>query len=262
MLIDFDSIKGIALDLDGTVYEGNQLIDGAKELINYLHEKNKTICYLTNSSTKTSEDILLKLSKLNVPLNNNELVITSAYATALYIKEKGYKNCYCLGSKSLFYELQNSGINLVNHDKVELVIIGLDLLFNYDKLVETINVIKKNNCPFIACNLDPNYPIENNQIGAGCGAIVSAIEYALDRKISYVVGKPNAFMLKLLSKRCNLKTEEILVIGDSYDSDIKMAIEANSPSILISKENNKEIKNCNQFSSLEEVTAYLKNPHK
>ena len=46
------NIKCYLLDMDGTIYLGNELIDGAKEFLEKLKEKNIKYIFLTNNSIR------------------------------------------------------------------------------------------------------------------------------------------------------------------------------------------------------------------
>ena len=69
----------------------------------------------------------------------------------------------------------------------------------------------------------------------GCGSIVAAIENCSERKVDFIVGKPNSYMLELLMKDHNITKDQIMVVGDSYMSDIAMAKSLGCKSILISQ---------------------------
>jgi HAD superfamily hydrolase (TIGR01450 family) len=164
-----------------------------------------------------------------------EEIYNSTHATALYLMEQGTKYVYCLGTDGLIEELHNNNINITDDPtKVKALIIGLHHDFNYFKLMKALNIIIKSNCKIIACNRDRNYPVEDNKIMPGCGAIVAAVEEATGKKIDFLVGKPHTYMIELLAKDWNFKNNEILVVGDSIETDIEMAKRYKCPSILIS----------------------------
>ena len=48
-----------------------------------------------------------------------------------------------------------------------------------------------------------------------------------------MVGKPSTFMLELVGERLGLRSDEILVVGDSPESDVAMARAARAPWVLI-----------------------------
>lgn len=249
-------IKAVAFDLDGTIYIGEELVKGVVEAISFLIKKQIKIFYFTNNSGKTRKDIHKKLLKLGL---NPEIgaVYNSAYATGIYLKNNNFKKVYCCGSAGLKEEIVRSGIECVSEKEFpEAVIVGLDLEFNYGKMAVVLNLLKEKNCRFIVCNKDRNYPVENYRLMPGCGAIAVAIEFATNRQVDVIIGKPEPFMLDLLSKDWNLRNEEILIVGDTFDSDIAMADAYGSPSLLLDR-NNEFLGKTRKINHLTEIRNYL-----
>ncbi|NJE00282.1 HAD family hydrolase, partial [Thermococcus sp. LS1] len=77
---------GIIFDMDGVIYRGNTLIEGAREVIEYLKSKNVPFVFLTNNSTRNAEMYREKLLKLGIDVEE-ERIITSGYATARYLQK-------------------------------------------------------------------------------------------------------------------------------------------------------------------------------
>jgi len=130
--------KLFIFDLDGVIYLGDQLISGALEVINKLKDLNKKIYYLTNNSTKTRESYVEKLKKMNIE-SNTENIITSAYATALYLKKKKKRaKIFVIGEVGLVSELKKQGFEAYTDFqedlKIDFVVVGLDRKFDYRKL--------------------------------------------------------------------------------------------------------------------------------
>lgn len=230
--MNLSKIKAVAFDLDGTIYFGNTLADGVSELVSFLKSKNIKVFYFTNNSSKSRTEIFDKLKNLGLELILDE-VYNSAYATAIYAKEKGYKSVYCPGAAGLVKELELNGVTVLTGDELaEAVIVGLNAEFNYTNIAKSLNNIRRGS-KLIVCNRDPNYPVGNNTILPGCGPLVAAIECAAGVKADFVVGKPNTYMLEILMKDHKLKNFEVLVVGDTYDSDIEMAKKYGSSSVLV-----------------------------
>ena len=53
-------------DLDGTIYLGNKLFKGVTQLIDILRKNEKKFFFLSNNSSKSTEDYLKKLHQLNI----------------------------------------------------------------------------------------------------------------------------------------------------------------------------------------------------
>ena len=78
--------KAFLLDLDGTVYLDNDLIGNVKETLNILRDKGIKIVYLTNNSSKTDDEYLVKLKNLDI-WDDRDIFYSSLDGTVDYIAE-------------------------------------------------------------------------------------------------------------------------------------------------------------------------------
>jgi len=164
---------------------------------------------------------------------------------------------FVIGGEGLIQELKNKDIiiSLDSEASTEAVVVGLDTSFDYKKLVVSLNFLRKG-AQLIASNLDANYPVENGLLPA-CGPIVRAIESAAQVKSNFIVGKPETYFLELMLHDLKLTKDEIVVIGDRYDSDIEMAKNMGCFSFLIGADRT-EKDDVKRFKSLLEFNAYLR----
>lgn len=245
-----NGINAIVFDLDGTIYYGNDIIQGAKQTINKLKSLNKRIFYLTNNSTKSRKQIYIKLINMGIECDIED-IYTSGYVASVYAKNEGIKNIFILGSTNLKDEFISKGIEVVEDENLaENLLIGYDTELDYEGLTKALNVALKGNT-IIACNKERHFPGENARRMPGCGAMVSAIEHCTNRKVNYLIGKPNTLMLDVLSTSNNLKKDEILMVGDTYESDIIMADKFGCKSILIDE--NSKNNDCLTINKIEDL---------
>ena len=111
---------------------------------------------------------------------------------------------------------------------------------------------------FIACNKDRSFPIERNIYRPGCGVMVGAIAKASNKGPDFVVGKPNTYILSKIEEAYEVKHYEIVVIGDSYESDIMMAKNNNSQAILVNSKNNVTNGNVLVMDNPNKILRYFK----
>jgi len=237
-----DEIKLVVFDLDGTIYNGNQLVDGALETIDFFKKNGLRVTYFTNNSSRSRTQLYEKLKDFSIELNEND-VYSCSYAAKHYIEENKFKNIYILGSQELVDEVSKAKIT-VCQDKyrqdIDTLLVGMDTEFTYCKLADVYEMIQRNDrLKIIVCNMDYNFPTENGIKKPGCGAIASVILNTSGRKVDFIIGKPSSFILKLISKEENILLKNMLIIGDSYESDIQMAINSNVRSILIDNDGSK-----------------------
>mgnify|MGYP003963140723 FL=1 len=254
-LKNVDKIKLFAFDLDGTLYMGENIVSGAVALIDYLREEYLVV-FFTNNSIKTRLEVHDKLNRLGIECKVNE-VYASSYATALYLTESGIDNLYVIGSDGFRSELEGDGLRIVDNESAENLVIGLDLDFNYNKIAIALTVLL-NGGKFVVCNEDRSYPVGENRYMPACGAMVGSIIASADKRPDFVVGKPNTYILSKISKAFAVENHEIMVVGDSYESDITMAINYNSKAILIGSNDNAATGNVLVMEDLHKILSYIK----
>jgi len=79
--------KVYLLDMDATIYLGDELIDGAKTFLEEIKKKDKKYIFLTNNSSKNKKDYVIKLNKLGIDATKED-VFTSGEATTMYLKKE------------------------------------------------------------------------------------------------------------------------------------------------------------------------------
>lgn len=227
----FEDVKAVAFDLDGTIYYGSKIIEGANEAIEHCRACGKQVFFLTNNSTKTRAQIFEKLRGMGVACAASE-VWTSGYVAALYARREGLRNVYLCGSANLACEFEGLGVPVAGPDEAENLLIGYDPAFTYEKMTTAVRVALKAR-RIIACNKEKTFLGEGALAYPGCGGMVAPIEWCAERSADYVIGKPNTLMLDMLCEQLGLETHQVMMVGDTYGSDILMANKKGCPSVLI-----------------------------
>ena len=220
------NIKCYLLDMDGTIYLGNELIDGAKEFLEKLKEKNIRYIFLTNNSSKNKDKYVEKLNKLGIEAHRED-VFSSGEATTIYLskKKKGAK-VFLLGTKDLEDEFEKAGFELVRerNKDIDFVVLGFDTTLTYEKLWIA--------CEYIATHPDFNCPLENGKFMPDAGAMMAFIK-ASTGKEPIVIGKPNRHIIDAIIEKYDLKKSELAMVGDRLYTDIRTGIDNGLTSILV-----------------------------
>lgn len=232
--MNLKDIKIVLFDLDGTIYYGSKIIDGANDTISFFRKNNIKVYFTTNNSTKTRKQIYDRLEGMGVDCKLEE-VLTSGYLAALTAKKNFMEDIYIFGSDNLITEFKEMGINVNQNENAKNLLIGYDPDMTYEGLTKALQVALHAKC-IMACNRERVYPGENARLMPGCGAMTAPIEWCANRECDIIIGKPNSLMVERLSEIENVSSDKFLVIGDTYESDIIMANVAGCNSILISKE--------------------------
>ncbi|MFA7030069.1 MAG: HAD-IIA family hydrolase [Candidatus Cloacimonadaceae bacterium] len=231
-------IKAIVFDLDGTIYYGDKVIDGANETIMLARTLGLQVFFITNNSTKSREEIYKRLKGMKIDCFLEE-IYTSGYAAALYTKQSGLTDIYISGSASLKKEFQDMGIKLSSKETAKTLVIGYNLDYSYESLTDDVEVALHSNV-IVACNKERTYPGKDARLYPGCGAMVSAIEWCSSHRADIVIGKPDTYMLSHIMNVHSLENDEILMVGDTYESDITMAVTMGIPSVYVGNEVHKD----------------------
>ena len=210
------------VDLDGVLRRGNQVIEGANELLECMDD----YLIVTNNSTRTSHMYSEELSEIGL-LIPPENIFTSAKATALFLKEnRSYTTAWVVGEKGILEEIKDIGYTIT--EDCECVVVGWDRTLTFEKL-ETACLAVRSGAEFIGTNPDLTFPSEKGII-PGCGSILAFLEACTDEK-PLVIGKPNIHIMELALKR--LKDKNAYVIGDRLDTDIQAGINAGLKTVLV-----------------------------
>ena len=222
-------IKGLVVDLDGSVYVGDKLIEGVPEALEELRSKGIKVLFLTNNATKTPQEYLEKLRAMGIRASIQE-ILTSSVIAASYIKRvRGPSRVFVVGTKALEEVLRSHGHEVVASNS-EAVVAGLDFNFDYRKLARASKEIRRG-AKFVATNTDATIPLEDD-IMPGAGSIVKAIEVASGVR-PLVVGKPSRIAMREALMRLRLEPGEVLVVGDRPETDIKMGKRFNCLTALV-----------------------------
>ena len=217
---DFSMLKAILLDLDGTVYRGSQVIKGVPQAITEMRNQGIKVFFISNASMRTRKEQADKLRKMGIECNVSEMYNT-AYATASYIKHHHPRaNVYVISEGGLKKEIEMIGLKTTESENADVVATGLDPDINFEKLVKAFRAIH-NGAVFITSNADRIYPTDKGLL-PGSGTIAAFLEYGT-RKKPIVIGKPSPHLIEAVLEENNLRKNEVLIVGDNYETDLKAA---------------------------------------
>lgn len=172
LLRDYDAFL---FDCDGTLYHAGSVLPHVPDAIAYLRSLGKKVFFVTNTSSRSREQLQEKLQKLGVPCEAHECVPSGVF-TAAYIRSKHptARRVYTIGGQGLVDELAKVGIESVggpSEDRSEFrdtdfeamaesvgkehydgVVVGWDTALNYYKIVMSSLVFQKHGRCFFLCH--------------------------------------------------------------------------------------------------------------
>ena len=221
--------KGYLIDLDGTMYRGEERIEEASDFIKALQERNLPYLFVTNNSTRKPEQVADKLVQFDIPAAP-EQVFTTSMATANFIYErKQNASVYMIGEEGLRDALVEKGFTLADSNP-DFVVVGLDREVTYEKLAKACLAVR-NGATFISTNGDIAIPTERGLL-PGNGSLTSVVTVSTTVNPIFI-GKPESIIMEQALKVLGTTKEETLMVGDNYDTDILAGMNAGMDTLLV-----------------------------
>lgn len=221
--------KGFICDMDGVIYHGNQLLDGAKAFVDWLYRENKQFLFLTNACSRSPRELQRKLYRMGLDISE-EHFYTSALATAKFLQSQSPGcSAYVIGDHGLYNALYDSGITINDIDP-DYVVVGETPDYCFEHITRAMNLVNRG-AKLIATNSDITGPVEGGFVPA-CRALVAPIEATTGKK-AYYVGKPNPLMMRTGLQLLGVHSSEAVMIGDRMDTDIIAGIETGLDTVLV-----------------------------
>ena len=224
-----DGIEAVFLDLDGTLYLGSELIDGALDFLVRLEERGIQRFFLSNNSSRSVTQYVEKLHGMGVPASPGD-VLLSTHDLLAWLSTNGITETYLVGTSGMQGMLEDAGIS-TDSGEPEYVVLGYDTEITYEKL-STASVHLHRGVPMVASHPDTVCPSPEGGL-PDTGAYMELFEATTGVRPEHVCGKPNAGMILHKVDEIGLRPEQCAMIGDRLYTDMEMAQRAGVQGILV-----------------------------
>jgi NagD protein len=229
ILILFNMKQGLLIDMDGVIYGGDEMIQGADEFIAHLLKNNIPFLFMTNNSQRTKLEVVRKLKKLGIEVTEDH-IYTSAMATGKFLADQAQnKTAYVLGEGGLLTSLHDNGLTLVETEP-DFVVLGEGRNFTLEMVQKAVDMVL-GGAKLVTTNRDPS-PRKPGWNNLGIAATTAMIEEATGIR-AFTIGKPGPVMMRSARKALNLETANTTVIGDTMDTDIQGGVQMGYKTILV-----------------------------
>ena len=212
-------IKALVIDLDGTTYIGDTVFSFTFDFLLGLQSYGIKYLFLTNNSSRSGEEHRQKLERLGISITR-EQIYTSQDATIKYLHHLNTgKNLYLLATPGVAAEFEEAGYETDASDP-DFVVLAFDLTLTYEKLDRACYFVRRG-LPFIATHEDTTWIVSEDHMRPDCGALAAAITAATGIKPKFI-GKPNPEMVQGFLKRLKLTPDQVAVVGDKLNTDVRM----------------------------------------
>ena len=226
--------KLIIFDMDGTIYLGKDLLDGALETFDYLNKKDIQYVFFTNNSSHDLDFYYDKIKAFGIKCDRNKNFYSSTEVAIDYLKEHKLKKIFVIGNKSFKNKLKDFEIvkEYKPNNKIDAVLCAFSTELVYQELRDACLYLQTQSIEFIATNGDYRCPIEDGLYIPDCGGMIEWMRLCSGKKAT-VMGKPNPEIIDFLMKQFNVTKEETLVVGDRIYTDILVGVNADVDSLMV-----------------------------
>ncbi|KUN99376.1 HAD-IIA family hydrolase [Streptomyces caeruleatus] len=206
------AVRAVLLDLEGTLYARGAVIDGAVEAVAALRELGVGLRFLTNTDSRTAEQIRGELAGYGLAVAAQEL-FTPVVAAAQLLTAAGART-YPLVSR----ELRAALPTLVDEPPYSHVLIGdcRDTL-DYAALDGAFRAVR-DGAVLLALQTGRYFKRADGD-HLDTGAVVAAVTYAAGAE-ARVLGKPATDFFELAARSLDVPVTACVVVGDDATTDI------------------------------------------
>ena len=223
-------IRCFLLDLDGTLYLGDRLIEGSLDFLETLRKTGRQCLFLTNNSSRSAAFYQEKLARMGVPEAQRN-VLTSGQTAARYVtRHFPGRKAFLLANAMVTAEMRALGVE-TDDQRPDYVLIAYDTELNYQKLWLLCDYVRAG-LPYIATHPDLNCPTSGG-FAPDIGATIAYVKASTGREPDAVIGKPHGGMILEAARRMGVDSRQMAMVGDRLYTDIAAGLGSGILSILV-----------------------------
>lgn len=222
-------------DLDGTVYLGDDLLPGAREMLADLRARGARTVFLSNNPTRDPDMYVAKLERLGIPVDRSEIVNTVVSTVAWLRAEHPGAAVFPIAEPPLVRALEQAGVRISEDPaEIDIVIASYDRGFDYRKLQIAFDALwQHRRAILVTTNPDRYCPFPGGRGEPDAAGIVAALEATSGVRCSANMGKPDRIMIDAVLSLLGPDVRSAVMVGDRLETDVRMAVNAGISSALV-----------------------------
>jgi len=217
-------IKGVLLDLSGTLYQGRESIPGALEAIAKLGESGLPVRYVTNTSRLPVSAVWQRLNRLGFSIDAQH-IFTAPRAVHRYLVEQQLRPFLLIHP-----ELEEEFSDLPQSHPDTVVVADAAESFSYANLNQAFRLLLEG-AQLVAVG-DNRYFRDEQGMSLDAGPFIRALEYAADCR-ARILGKPAETFFYVVLEEIGCRPAEALMVGDDVYADVNGALKAGLQGALV-----------------------------
>ncbi len=222
-------IKAVFLDLDGTIYLGDTMIEGSLDFLSRLEEAGIQRYFLSNNSSRSVRQYVAKLHGMGIPATADD-VLLSTHDLLAWLADEGVSETYLVGTDGMREMLEEAGVATASAEP-QYVVLGYDTEITYEKL-STASVLMHRGVPLVVSHPDMVCPSPDGGL-PDTGAYMALFKATTGAEPVHITGKPNAGMILHKVEELGLEPSQCAMVGDRLYTDMEMADRAGVHGVLV-----------------------------
>jgi HAD superfamily hydrolase (TIGR01458 family) len=202
------------IDMDGTLYVGNQPVPGAGKALDRLRRAEMPFRLTTNTTRVPRSRLVTRLQAMDFEIQPDE-ILTAPVAAAEWLRQRELSVVSLVLPEETHEDF--AGFKLDDLSAEAVVVGDLGEQWTFERLNSAFTTLRKG-ARLVAIHKNRFWdPGSGVQLDAG--PFVVALEYASGRD-AVLVGKPNPAFFKTAAASLSVEPEDVLVVGDNPETDI------------------------------------------
>lgn len=226
------AIEGIVLDLDGTVYLGDEPIPGAAEAITRLQNEGIGTLFFSNNPTKSQAAYAERLGGFGIETAPERVLSAGTVTTRYLADEHGDDTVFLIGDGGLEAQFEAVDVDLVDDaTTADVLVVSWTSEFGYGDLLAGYRALDSG-ATFYGTDPDRLIPAAKGMV-PGSGAIINAVAGTAEQEPERVLGKPSEEAQYAALDALGAPPEASLVVGDRLNTDIALGERAGMTTVLV-----------------------------
>jgi len=227
------TFAGYVLDLDGTVYLGDELLPGAAGVLARIRRAGSRVVFLTNNPLRSPASYADRLRRLGVPAAESEIITPLSVLTGYLHREHPGAAVLTVAEPLVDRTLLAAGIPVTSQPAAAgVVVVSFDRSFDYAKLLRAFRAVHSYGAVIVATNPDPFCPTPDGGL-PDCAAMLAAVEACTGSRAEAVLGKPGPEMAAEVHRRLGVPAGHAAMVGDRILTDVAMSRALGMASVLV-----------------------------
>ncbi len=227
--MDYD---GVLVDLDGTVYRGDELLPGAAAAIDRLRNAGLRTVFFSNNPTKSRAEYADRLAGLGIEASPDAVLSAGTVTTRELAADHAADALFLIGEDGLRRQLEAAGLDLVaDATEADVLVASYDRQFGYGDMLAGYRALAAG-ASFYGTDPDRLVPTADGMV-PGSGAVINAVGGTVDREPERVFGKPSPAARRAALEALDVPPERCVVVGDRLETDIALGDRAGMTTVLV-----------------------------